>query len=108
MLNIGKLSPGGAEYYVGEIATSAEDYYTGAGESAGRWVGSLRVDLGLEGEVDPEDFRQLLLGRHPGTGEILLKHHRKATTPDEQVDRSPIGGQALSVVAAEGSVGGLG
>ena len=31
VLNIGKLSPGGGEYYVGEIATSAEDYYTGSG-----------------------------------------------------------------------------
>ncbi len=27
MLNIGKLSPGDGEYYIGEIATSAEGYY---------------------------------------------------------------------------------
>ena len=42
MLNIGKLSPGAADYYVGEVATSAEDYYTGKGEAQGPWVGSLR------------------------------------------------------------------
>ena len=41
VLNIGKLSPGAAQYYVGEIASSAEDYYMGHGEAAGRWVGSL-------------------------------------------------------------------
>jgi len=41
MLNIGRLSPGAAEYYVGEVATAAEDYYTGRGEAKGRWVGSL-------------------------------------------------------------------
>ena len=35
VLNIGKLSPGAGEYYVGEIATSAEDYYTGRGEAQG-------------------------------------------------------------------------
>ena len=49
VLNIGKLSPGGGEYYIGEIATSAEDYYTGHGEAAGRWVGTLAADLGLVG-----------------------------------------------------------
>ncbi|MGH9249362.1 MAG: hypothetical protein ACRD0W_07590 [Acidimicrobiales bacterium] len=35
MLNVGKLRPGGGEYYVGEIATSAEDYYLGHGEGTG-------------------------------------------------------------------------
>ena len=40
MLNIGRLSPGAADYYLGEIASSAEDYYTGRGETPGRWVGS--------------------------------------------------------------------
>ena len=49
MLNIGKLGAGAAEYYVGEVATSAEDYYTGQGEAQGRWVGSLAAELGLDG-----------------------------------------------------------
>ncbi len=68
MLNIGKLSPGGGEYYIGEIATSAEDYYTGHGEAAGRWVGTFAADLGLVGEVDPEHFRRVLLGPDLFTG----------------------------------------
>ena len=34
MLNIGKLSAGAAEYYIGEVATAAEDYYSGRGEAA--------------------------------------------------------------------------
>jgi hypothetical protein len=29
MLDVGKLSPGATEYYIGEVATSAEDYYSG-------------------------------------------------------------------------------
>jgi conjugative relaxase-like TrwC/TraI family protein len=71
VLNIGKLSPGAADYYVGEVATSAEDYYTGKGESPGRWVGSLATSIGLEGRVEPEHFRAVLDGRHPLTGEQL-------------------------------------
>ena len=73
MLNIGRLSPDAADYYIGEVATSAEDYYTGRGESAGRWVGSLSKTLGLKGAVAPEDFRAVLDGRHPQTGERLVR-----------------------------------
>lgn len=76
MLTIGRLRPDGAEYYVGEIATSAEDYYLGHGEAPGRWVGSLAADLGLEGQVDPDHFRRLLEGCHPFTGEQLVAGHR--------------------------------
>lgn len=73
MLDIGRLSPDAAEYYIGEVATSAEDYYTGRGESEGRWVGSLAETLGLDGAVAPEDFRAVLDGRHPHTGERLVR-----------------------------------
>src|SRR3954462_13039304 len=73
MLNIGRLAPGAADYYVGEVATSAEDYYTGKGESQGRWVGSLRHRLGLQGPVHAEDFRAVLDGRDPQTGERLVR-----------------------------------
>ena len=76
MLNIGLLAPGAGEYYIGEVASSAEDYYTGRGESAGRWVGSLAAEVGLAGEVAPEDFRAVLAGRDPRSGEQLV--HRKA------------------------------
>jgi conjugative relaxase-like TrwC/TraI family protein len=74
MLNVGKLSPGAGEYYVGEIASSAEDYYAGRGEAQGRWVGSLAYELGLSGTVDPEHFRRVLGGRHPVSEELLVRH----------------------------------
>ena len=72
MLNIGKLSPGATEYYVGEVATTAEDYYSGRGEHPGRWVGSLALELGLSGQVDPDHFRRVLRGQHPHTGKDLV------------------------------------
>lgn len=56
---------------MGEVASSAEDYYTGHGEAPGRWVGSLAAEIGLHGQVDPEHFRAVLDGRHPFTGEQL-------------------------------------
>ncbi|MGZ6975557.1 MAG: MobF family relaxase [Acidimicrobiia bacterium] len=74
VLNIGKLGPGAGEYYVGEVASSAEDYYAGRGEAEGRWVGSLAPELGLSGAVDPEHFRLLLGGRHPHTEQVLVRH----------------------------------
>ncbi|MGE3834535.1 MAG: MobF family relaxase [Acidimicrobiia bacterium] len=89
MLNIGKLRPGGGEYYVREVASSAEDYYLGRGEAPGRWVGSLANEMGLKGEVDPEHFRALLDGRHPLTGEQLVdppraKARHVSTRPEDE------------------------
>jgi len=83
MLNIGLLAPGAGEYYIGEVASSAEDYYTGRGESAGRWVGSLAKEINLVGEVDPDQFRAVLAGRDPHTGEQLV--HRKSPRSAESL-----------------------
>jgi conjugative relaxase-like TrwC/TraI family protein len=79
VLSIGKLRPSAADYYVGEIASSAEGYYLGRGEAPGRWVGSLAAEMGLHGEVDPDHFRALLEGRHPLTGEQLVDPPRPKT-----------------------------
>ena len=103
MLNIGKLSPGGGEYYIGEIATSAEDYYTGHGEAAGRWVGTLAADLGLVGEVDPEHFRRVLLGQDPFTGETLLSAHAQRRTTATTAPIAP--GRLLDVAQAASFLG---
>ena len=73
VLNIGRLAPGAADYYTGEVASSAEEYYLGKGESQGRWVGSLADRFGLRGAVTPEAFRAVLDGRHPKTGEQLAR-----------------------------------
>lgn len=78
MLNIGLLAPGAGEYYIGEVATSAEDYYTGRGETAGRWVGSLAKEMHLEGAVEPDHFRAVLAGCDPLSGEQLVE---RSTSP---------------------------
>ena len=53
-------------------AGSAAGYYADSVEGPGRWTGEGAARLGLAGTVDPEDFRALLLGVRPGTGETLL------------------------------------
>lgn len=64
VLSLGKISagPGAARYYTDQVALGRDDYYTGAGEEPGRWVGSAAAALGLHGEVTAERFEDLLNG----------------------------------------------
>lgn len=68
MLSIAKLRIGQEAYTISGVAQSLDDYYTGAGEAPGRWMGTGAVRLGLDGEVDPDDLRAVLAGIAPGTG----------------------------------------
>ena len=42
-----------------------DDYYTGAGESVGQWLGGGAARLDLTGDVRPDDLRAVLAGRSP-------------------------------------------
>jgi conjugative relaxase-like TrwC/TraI family protein len=52
VLSLGKLAPGQQQYYLDTVARGIEEYYTGAKEAPGVWVGSGSARLGLAGEVD--------------------------------------------------------
>ena len=73
MLSIGKLTVEQARYYERQVAQGRDDYYSGRGESPGRWTGRGGEALGLVGVVDEEGFIALIEGRHPGTGEPLRR-----------------------------------
>ncbi|MBA2304710.1 MAG: relaxase domain-containing protein, partial [Acidobacteria bacterium] len=60
VLSIGKLMPGRADYYLGTVANGVEDYYTGAGEAPGSWLGASAPGLGLAGRVESEALRAVL------------------------------------------------
>jgi hypothetical protein len=49
------LAPGQQQYYLDTVARGAEEYYTGAREAPGQWVGSAASRLCLAGEVDAEE-----------------------------------------------------
>ena len=73
MLSIGKLTVEQSRYYERQVAQGRDDYYSGRGESPGRWAGRSGGMLGLTGEVDEDGFAALMEGRHPGTGERLKR-----------------------------------
>jgi conjugative relaxase-like TrwC/TraI family protein len=63
-----KLRVGAEAYYLSQVASGLEEYYTGGGEAPGVWVGSGVEALGVVGEVEPADLRAVLAGLAPGTG----------------------------------------
>jgi conjugative relaxase-like TrwC/TraI family protein len=75
MLSAGKLGRGQERYYLEKVAEGAEDYYSGEGEAPGQWLGDGAEDLGLSGQVGPDQLVAMLTGRHPATGEPLGLRH---------------------------------
>jgi conjugative relaxase-like TrwC/TraI family protein len=65
VLSVGKLAPGQQQYYLDTVARGLEEYYTGAKEAPGVWVGSGAPRLGLAGEVDAEVLGRVLEHVHP-------------------------------------------
>ncbi|HEV7400373.1 MAG TPA: MobF family relaxase [Solirubrobacterales bacterium] len=58
-------------YYLEKVAEGAEDYYSGEGEEAGQWLGDAAAELGLSGEIEPDQLVAMLTGMNPATGEPL-------------------------------------
>ena len=73
MLSVGRMGVGSEDYYLSQVARSAADYYLGAGEAPGYWLGGGAERLGLRGEVAEEQLHNVILGRHPRTGVPLLE-----------------------------------
>lgn len=71
MLSIGKLGKGQERYYLEKVAEGAEDYYSGEGEEPGQWLGDAAAELGLSGEIEPDQLVAMLTGMNPATGEPL-------------------------------------
>jgi conjugative relaxase-like TrwC/TraI family protein len=79
VLSIGKLVVGAEDYYLSMVAQGREEYYTGAGESPGTWLGSGSADLGLSGQVIPENLKSILAGISPHCGSELGLRRRSGT-----------------------------
>src|SRR3977135_2890015 len=73
MLTIGKLAPGQQQYYLDTVARGAEEYYTGAKEAPGEWLGESAELLGLAGEVGEDQLHRVLEHRDPNTGTRLTR-----------------------------------
>ncbi len=71
VMSKGALSVGQAETYYQE-KYSEDDYYTESHRVTGEWYGRAAETLGLSGAVSEEDFRTMLRGMKPGSGEVLV------------------------------------
>jgi conjugative relaxase-like TrwC/TraI family protein len=81
VLSIGKLTVEQSRYYERQVAQGRDDYYSGRGESPGRWTGAGAETLRLGGRVDDDGFMALMEGRDPGTGERLKRVGGRSRVP---------------------------
>jgi hypothetical protein len=69
-LPVKALKAGQESYWLDQIARNREEYFSGRGESPGRFVGSAAADAGLDGVANPEQVRAMFQGLDPATGEV--------------------------------------
>jgi conjugative relaxase-like TrwC/TraI family protein len=69
-LPVKALKAGQEAYWLDQIARNREEYFSGRGESPGRFVGSAAAAVGLDGAASPEQVRAMFQGLDPATGEI--------------------------------------
>jgi conjugative relaxase-like TrwC/TraI family protein len=66
-LPVKALKAGQEAYWLDQIARNREAYFSGRGESPGRFVGSAATAAGLEGVTSPEQVRAMFQGLDPAT-----------------------------------------
>jgi conjugative relaxase-like TrwC/TraI family protein len=69
-LPVKALKAGQEAYWLDQIARNREEYFSGRGESPGRFVGSAAHASGLEGVASAEQVRAMFQGLDPATGEM--------------------------------------
>jgi conjugative relaxase-like TrwC/TraI family protein len=93
---------GAEEYYLSLVAHGRDEYYTGSGEAPGTWMGSGAADLGLAGQVTPEDLRAILAGISPANG-APLAHLRRSGNRVAGFDLTFSSPKSVSLLYALGS-----
>jgi conjugative relaxase-like TrwC/TraI family protein len=69
-LPVKALKAGQEAYWLDQIARNREEYFSGRGESPGRFVGSAAATAGLEGVASAEQVQAMFQGLDPATGEV--------------------------------------
>src|SRR6266511_906171 len=68
-LPVKALKAGQEAYWLDQIARNREEYFSGRGESPGRFVGNAAQASGLEGMASAEQIRAMFQGLDPATGD---------------------------------------
>src|SRR6266545_6778141 len=66
-LPVKALKAGQESYWLDQIAKNREEYFSGKGESPGRFVGEVAAASGLVGEATPEQVHAMFRGLDPAT-----------------------------------------
>ncbi len=90
-------------YYVDQVAGDRHDYYAGHGEAPGVWHGAFAEHLGLSGQVVAEDFRAVLDGTAPTTGEALKARANRRVAAWDVTFSPPKSISALWALAPDGA-----
>jgi conjugative relaxase-like TrwC/TraI family protein len=69
-LGVHRLTSNRADYYLSDLARELP-VPLAPGQGRGVWVGHTAEGLGLQGSMDPSQFRSVLDGRHPETGRSM-------------------------------------
>ena len=70
-------------YHQQEYSNSAENYYSAGADIKGQWRGALAASFGLSGDVNLEQMARLAEGKHPITGEQLIRIQASGSYVDE-------------------------
>ncbi len=102
VMSKGALTAAQAETYY-EEKYSQDDYYSEEQRIVGQWFGRGAEQLGLSGDVASEDFRTVLRGLHPASGQVLV---HKANGYDDRRAGWDATFNAPKSVSIQGLVGG--
>jgi conjugative relaxase-like TrwC/TraI family protein len=69
-LPVKALKAGQEAYWLDQIARNREEYFSGRGESPGRFIGTAAAEAGLKGVASAEQVRAMFQGLDPATGEL--------------------------------------
>src|SRR5215208_5738925 len=88
-LPVKALKAGQEAYWLDQIARNREEYFSGRGESPGRFMGSAAATAGLEGTATPEQVRAMFQGLDPATGKVRCAPLPRAD-PRSKLAASPL------------------
>jgi conjugative relaxase-like TrwC/TraI family protein len=88
-LPVKALKAGQESYWLDQIAKNREEYFSGKGESPGRFVGEGAASSGLVGEATPEQVHAMFRGLDPATGAQRCKPLLRAD-PRSKVPAAPL------------------
>ncbi|MBF6558759.1 MAG: relaxase domain-containing protein [Candidatus Binataceae bacterium] len=77
VMSKGALSAKQAETYYQE-KYSQDDYYTEECRVVGQWFGRGAEALGLAHQISPDDFRAVLHGQNPASGQVLVPNAKRS------------------------------